>query len=216
MIAPEYVSFVAAQRRTGRLPAVPPAAAAGELAPPLHVDPKAAGEMLRVGLRRAAGLVHPGGQRELLWSEGDNQLVVSIADVQVALGQGQVALTIPVRCDQTGPSRVQVLFVCGSPDQPAGLYAAAQRRPSGPAAIVNTWGDALVAFAWEALLGMVTGLCAATGKDQRGNVMVPVEVLVTAQGLELQPMARHRFVGGGSGLKSPGRAGQVPVTKGPQ
>ena len=63
-----------------------------------------------------------------------------------------------------------------------------------------TWGDSLVAFAWEAVLGMVAGLAAAAGKDTRGNVLVPAEMVASANGLVLQPMARHRFAGG-SGLK---------------
>jgi hypothetical protein len=209
VIAPEYSSFVAAQRRSEQLPAQTLAVAAGELVKPLRVDAKAARDMLRVGLRLAAGLVHPSKHRELLWSEGDNQLAVSLAEVDVALGDGSISVTIPVRCDQTGAAQVQVLFVCGSPQQPAGLYAAAPRRPGGPEAIVTTWGDALVAFAWEAVLGMVTGLSAATGKDQRGNVLVPVEMLVTREAIELQPMARHRFVGGSSGLKTPIKVGKI-------
>jgi hypothetical protein len=100
-----------------------------------------------------------------------------------------------VRCDQTGAASVEVRFACGSPDRPAGLYAAAERRPQGPELIVRAWGDSLVAFAWQCLLELVTGLANAVGKDQRGNLLVPVELVATRRGIEVVPMARHRFSG---------------------
>ena len=31
-------------------------------------------------------------------------------------------------------------------------------------AVAETWGDALVAFAWQCVLGLVTGIAGATGK----------------------------------------------------
>jgi hypothetical protein len=90
---------------------------------------------------------------------------------------------------------VHVTFAVGEPDRPAGLYAATQRRPRGPAIIVDTWGDAIVAFAWKLVLDLVTGLACATGKDTRGNRLVPVELEATSDGLAIVPMARHRFAG---------------------
>ena len=73
-------------------------------------------------------------------------------------------------------------------------------RPSGPELVVDLWGDALVAFAWQCVLGVVTGVAAATGKDARGNLLVPVELIASARGVGIVPMARHRF-SGSSGLK---------------
>jgi hypothetical protein len=72
---------------------------------------------------------------------------------------------------------------------------ATQRRPRGPAIVVDTWGDAIVAFAWKLVLDLVTGLAGATGKDTRGNRLVPVELEATREGLAIVPMARHRFTG---------------------
>jgi hypothetical protein len=111
-----------------------------------------------------------------------------------------------VRCDQTGAAEVQVNFACGSPQRPAGLYAAVQRQPIGPELLVQAWGDALLAFAWQCLLGLASGLANATGKDARGNLLVPVELAATPRGLFVVPMARHRFAGS-SGLK-PARSRQ--------
>jgi hypothetical protein len=206
-IAPEYHRFVAQQQgdaagasRAARLTGL----AAGDLAKPLRVDPKAARELFRVATREASGFVRPGGglsHPEVLWVDGDNELAVQIARASVRLGDGTISVRIPVRCDQCGDATVEVLFVTGTAERPAGLYAAAQRRPRGPEVVVATWGDSLVAFAWESVLGMVAGLTAAVGKDARGNLLVPAEMTVSPAGLVLLPMARHRFAGG-SGLKT--------------
>jgi hypothetical protein len=131
----------------------------------------------------------------VVWVEGENSLAVGIAGVDVKLAEGLIRVLIPVRCDQTGAATVEVLFATGSPDEPAGLYAATPRRPIGPDIVVTSWGDALVAFAWHCVLGLVTGIAAAVGKDARGNLLVPVELAVSARGIQILPMARHRFAG---------------------
>ena len=197
-IAPEFVRFIADERRARRLSAARPTTE-GDIAETVMVGAGQANELLRVAARRAAGFFRPTKRTEVVWVEGESELAVSL-DVRVKLDAGLIVVHIPVRCDQTSNAVVEVAFVCGAPDQPAGLYAAAQRRPRGPELVVATWGDALVAFAWHCLLGMVTGIAGATGKDQRGNVHVPAELTANARGIEIVPMARHRF-SGASGLK---------------
>ena len=139
-----------------------------------------------------------------MWVEGDSELAVGLDGMRLQFDTGLIALAVRVRCDQTGDAEVRVNFACGEPNRPAGLYAAAQRRPQGPELIVATWGDAIVAFAWQCLLELVSGLANATGKDQRGNLLVPVEMVATPRRLEIVPMARHRF-SGSSGLTATGR-----------
>ena len=199
-VAPEYAQFIAAERGANRLAAASHAMAEGQVTKPVVVEAGKGAELLRVAARRAAGLFRPSKHTEVVWVEGDSELAVSLVALDVKFAAGLIRVLIPVRCDQTGAATIEVVFACGSPDQPAGLYAAAPRRPNGPALIVATWGDALVAFAWQCVLGMVTGLAGATGKDQRGNVLVPVELAASARGMEIVPMARHRFAGS-SGLK---------------
>jgi hypothetical protein len=196
VIAPEFARFVSAERRAGRLPALPgKSMAAGELSNPVVVDAKRASEFVRVAARRSAGLFHPTKRREIIWVDGDRELAVSVADLQVKLADGLIKVLIPVLCDQTGATRVEVAFAVGSAKAPSGLFASTFQRPSGPPVIVSAWGDALVAFAWQCLLGLVTGLAGAVGKDSRGNVLVPVELSVSARTIQVVPMARHRFSG---------------------
>lgn len=205
-VAPEFARFVAAERRAQRLPAATRPMAEGEVFKPVFIEAGRSSELIRVAARRAAGFFRPSKRSEVVWVEGENELAVMFAQVNVKLSTGLIRIGIPVRCDQTGPASIELLFAVGSPEQPAGLYAAAARRPNGPDIIVSTWGDALVAFAWHCVLDLVTGIAAATGKDQRGNLLVPVEIAVTGRGIEILPMARHRFAGS-STLKSSTKLG---------
>jgi hypothetical protein len=145
----------------------------------------------------------------VVWVEGENELAISFNEVTTRLTTGLIHVFIPVRCDQTGSVSVEVLFAVGSPQVPTGLYAAASRRPNGPEVVVATWGEALVAFAWQCVLGLITGVASATGKDERGNRLVPVEFLVTGEGIEIVPMARYRFAGS-STLKTSTKLGVQP------
>jgi hypothetical protein len=195
-VAPEFARFVAAQRPGERAVRL---RAEGEIGKSLFLAAEEATRLLPVAARQAAGFFRPSRRTEVIWVEGESELAVSLDKLKIAFAHGLVAVTLSVRCDQTGDAAVRVNFVCGAPERPAGLYAAAQRRPQGPELIVSTWGDALVAFAWQCLLGLVTGLAQATGKDARGNLLVPVEMVATPRGLEIVPMARYRFAGS-SGL----------------
>ena len=201
VIAPEFTRFVGAERRARRVRALPGRPlAAGEPSDRVVVDAKQASELLRVAARRSAGLFHPTKRREIVWVDGDRELAVSFADLQMNLADGLIQVLIPVRCDQIGQATVKVFFAVGSQNQPAGLYASTYRRPNGPALIVDTWGEPLVAFAWQCVLGLATGVAGAIGKDDRGNVLVPVELTASRGAVQIMPMARHRFVGS-SGLR---------------
>lgn len=178
--------------------------AEGQVGKAVFLSSAEAQRLLPVAARRAAGFFRPTKRTEVVWVEGESELAVSLDGLKLQFGNGILVMTLLVRCDQTGAAEVRVFFACGEPERPAGLYAAAQRRPQGPELIVATWGDALVAFAWQCLLGLVSGLANATGKDERGNLLVPVEMVATSRGLEIVPMARHRF-SGSTGLKTPVR-----------
>jgi len=171
----------------------------GEIGPTVMIEAGKVSELVQVAAKRAVGLYRPTKRTEVVWVEGDSELAVNLVDLRVKLADGLIRVLIPVRCDQTGPQMVEVDFAIGSPAEPAGLFAATYRDPFGPELVVATWSGALVAFAWACLLGVMTGIAGATGKDARGNVLVPVEASASAHGLQIVPMARHRFYGA-SGL----------------
>ena len=192
-VAPEYATYVARQR-ADQLLAPSRALDTGQVGDAIRMDPGAAVELMRVAALRAAGLFRPTTRTTIAWVDGANQLAVVVAELGLELTDGQAVVVVPVRCDQVA-GIVRITFALGSPDRPRGLYAATESRPRGPQLVVDTWGDALVAFAWQCLLGLFTGMSAAAGKDTSGSYLVPVEIAANADGLAVVPMARHRFSG---------------------
>jgi len=127
----------------------------------------------------------------LLWRCGASDLLVLPGGVQTRLAQGVVAISIPVRCDQSGDAFVHVSFFVGEPARPAGLVAATEPRPRGPAAVVDVWGERLVAFGWQIVVALVTQIAADSGRDEDGAPLLPAAMSATPQGLTVLPMARH-------------------------
>jgi hypothetical protein len=202
VIAPEYARFVAAARRAGRIEPAAGGLTAGQISQPVRVEAASLSQLLIAAAKRASGFLGPTRRTEIVWIDGDRQLAINLAELKGEVGDGHVRVRIPVRCDQTGRGVVDVVFAVGSKAQPSGVYASTYRRPDGPALVVAVWSEALVAFAWQCLLDVVSGIAAATGKDQGGNLLVPVDLVAMAGALEILPMARHRF-SGASGLTGP-------------
>jgi len=191
-IARQYVRFVRGLRPSGDR-VLDAALSAGGVGEPIFATASDLSKLITTAARRAAGLPPTSQRGEVLWVKGDSQLAVGLTDYEVTTADGLVIIAFPVRSDQTGREGVRVTFACGSEAQPAGLYAATHPRPQGPAVVVEAWGEHLVVFAWQCLLGVVAGLAGAVGRDNDGNVLVPAEIIASADGLAIVPMARHRF-----------------------
>src|SRR5262245_45626842 len=110
IVAPEFARFIVAERRAGRLSAPAPSMAPGDAVQPVFVEAGQASELVRVAARRSVGLFRPTRRTEVVWVEGDRELAVGFAELQVRFARGAIQLTIPVRCDQTGPATVEILF----------------------------------------------------------------------------------------------------------
>lgn len=202
-VPPEFRRHVERLRAEGLLPAEA-VRASGEVGQAIRLDRESAVRLMRVSALRAAGFFRPTRRTTIAWVDGANQLAIQVAELDLVVEEGQVVVLLPVRCDQA-EGTVRVTFALGSPERPRGLYAATERRPRGPEVVVETWGDHLVAFAWQCLLGLYTGMAGASGKDSRGNYLVPVEVTADREGLAVVPMGRHRFSGSSGLLTGSGR-----------
>jgi hypothetical protein len=131
--------------------------------------------------------------REVVWTSGDSELLVRAGKVTVVLDRGLITVNIPVSCDQINAAVVAVPFAVGDPEHPAGMIVATEERPRGPALIVDAWGEALLAFAWNVLLTVTTAVAEASGTDQDGAGLIPAALTATPDGLRVLTMARHTF-----------------------
>lgn len=178
----------------------------GNVGPPLPVSSSDLPALARTALRAASGLpmAPSAGQAPVTgvtWVDGDRELYVAIDQVDVKLAPGAVAVTIPVRCDQTGETSADVSFAVGLPDRPLGLVVATEDRPRGPAAVVDVWGDALIALAWQCLLDVAAGISAASGSDSAGAPLIASALHSDGKTLSITPQARFAFDVSGLGPK---------------
>ena len=158
----------------------------GKLGAALPIDPKSAKALMQAALRPARG-------ENVLWREGDNALLVEVSKVDIRFDEGLAVVFVPVRCDQVRRSVIQVPFALGSSERAAGMVAATESRPRGPAEIVALWGEALTALAWEALLRIAATLASESGRDLDDAGLIPVSLRVSPNGMQIQTMARHGF-----------------------
>jgi hypothetical protein len=188
---PEIVRELTRQQRAGELAAAPTPLPPGTKVPPIRLNADTLPKLLPAAAGRALGTSPASKITEVIWGEGGDELAVLPAKIDIKLAVGLILLMIPVRCDQTGPATVQIAVAVGSPDRSAGLFAAAERRPQGPAAIVDRWADALIAFAWGAIVELANSVAATAGRDDNGDDLVPGEIIVDASSLTVAPFARH-------------------------
>lgn len=157
---------------------------AGETAAEVPLSPAELNRLVRTAARSVA-------PKELLWREGDNELLLFTAQVQATVAPGFVILHLPTFCDQVGAATVRVGFAVGDTERPAGLVAVTETLPRGPAIIVDAWGEALTAFAWQLLLDSVVSVAAEVGADVDGDRLVPAALSASKQGVSILPMAAH-------------------------
>jgi len=169
---------------------------AGATAPELPASGQRLGTLVSVAAREAAATrqADPASLPEaVVWEDGSDALLVDLSTVTVRVGDGTVLVSTAVTCDQLRGrrERVDVTFVVGTPDRPTGLLAATPQTPIGPRVVVERWADALIAFAWQALLDAVGALAAGVGTDRDGTPLVPTVITARPDELLLQPQARH-------------------------
>jgi hypothetical protein len=162
----------------------------GQRLDPIRIDAATLRRLAPAAAGRALG--QPADRvTEVIWSEGGDELSLDPAKLDVKTINGFVAFAIPVRCDQSGQGVVEIALAVGAPDRAAGMFAVAERRPRGPAAVVERWADALVAFAWGTLVELANGVAATAGRDDSGNLLIPGSIVAADGALIVVPYARH-------------------------
>ncbi len=145
-------------------------------------------------LYRTAFTAHATGSpqaEDVVWVDGDDELLVHTSKVRVAFSDGFVVVGIPVFSEQSGEAEVVVSLAVGRQDEPTGLVIAAETIPRGPAAVVERWGDPLVAAAWAALVELSVHVAAAAGVDDQNQPLVPTAIVAHGDGIDVTPQARY-------------------------
>jgi hypothetical protein len=166
---------------------------AGEIAADVTITAKDATALFQRALATAAGTAGDSKAGDVVWVDGDNELLVRPAKSRVILRPGFVLAGIAVFSEQTGDTEVVVSFATGAPKEPLGLIVATETRPRGLAAIVDQWSDPLIAAAWAAILRIATDAAASAGADEQHQPLVPIALAADTSGLTVTPQAPYTF-----------------------
>jgi hypothetical protein len=165
----------------------------GTVGPEIFLKPDEFQRLASVAAPAAAGLPAGLQAETVVWSQAGNELLVILAKVRVRTDEGIVVVVVPVHCDQVPEAEVIVAFAVGEDRRPAGLIAAAEDRPRGPTVVVDLWGEALTAFAWQVLLTTAAGVAGGAGTDTDGAPLIPAGLKASRDGLRILTMSRHPF-----------------------
>ncbi|PCM45837.1 hypothetical protein [Marinobacter sp. ANT_B65] len=130
----------------------------------------------------------------VVWTKGDSELLVHSDKTRISLSSGVVTLSITVECEEHGKLVIPVPIGVGTNQSPIGLVMATFEDLEGPAELVEAWSDAIIAFAWEALLEIARVICGEVGKDKRGLPLVPGSIGASSNRLLLQPVSRFSLM----------------------
>ncbi len=160
----------------------------GEVSATATVEPRALQRLVQTAItpRDGAGA--------FVWTDADDEVIVHSGKTRVATTDGVVAVALTLECVETdGPAEVVVPFGCGSSHNLAGMIVATETRPRGPAILVDRWGDAIIATAWQALLDVADGVASGAGTDIDGQPLRAGAMVAGVNGLTITPQAPHDF-----------------------
>ena len=131
---------------------------------------------------------------EVVWTLGENELLVHTNRIKLSLSSGLVIITNSFQCAEVdGMTHIPVPLGVGTKKAPAGLVMSSFTDLEGPNVITDIWTDAITAFAWECLVELCRTITAGVGKDSQGRALIPGAIAATTGQLLIQPMARHRL-----------------------
>lgn len=169
---------------------VPP----GEVTPAIDI----ATDDLQDLVLAAVGVDDKRKRHQVIWEQAGSELLVHFKRSRVAVLDGLVLVGLTVETIETERTEVTVPFAVGRPDRLAGMVVTTEPVPRGPEVIVDRWGEAIIAAAWQILLDVVATLCARTGVDTRGTPLLPGAIVASEGSLRVIPQARHLHEATGS------------------
>jgi hypothetical protein len=145
--------------------------------------------LFRLALAKACGSTDKGA-KSVLWRDGDDEVVLEVSGARIATTDRLIVTSIPVFTDQSGAAEVVVPFVTSAADDAEGLIAATEVHPRGPAAIIDIFGEALVAVAWSALVETAAAWAHAAGEQAIGVGLAPAGLSATRSALRVRAQVR--------------------------
>lgn len=161
-------------------PPLPP----GEIGQPASLGADVLQELVGVALGAAE-------EPRVVWQAAGSELLVHLDASRAVTREGLVLVNLVVETEQTGRADVVVPFAVGSTERPAGMVVLSEPKPRGPAVLVDRWGEAIVAAAWQMLLDIAEAAARASGRDVAGRPLRAGALLAQEDGIRVVPQAEH-------------------------
>ena len=175
-----------------RLPTWASTVAPGTLAPqPITVDQPTLQAAIVSALATPYAPVGAAPPAQVVWFDHDGDVLVHIGATEVSLFDGLVLVALTLETDETGLGQLSVPLTVGTPAQPVGLVVGTELSPRGPSLLVDRWGEAATAAAWNALLDVAGHLAEQGGADSNGVPFIPASMTATPQQFAVTPQARQ-------------------------
>ncbi len=170
----------------------------GEISAPIHIDKQSLTRLFRLALQPAKQLSstnkNPKPNNDpVIWQLDEAQVFFYPDKTKVEIADGLILVGIVLESVQTGQATLTVAFATGRNGQLSGTVMTTEEHPRGPELLVNIWGDAVIAAAYDAVLQVTNGIAAEVGNDLQGQVLRAGAIVTTKKGLGVIPQAYHSF-----------------------
>jgi len=143
---------------------------------------------------RFRDVMSPSGEASaVIWQLADSEVLFYPRETQIKITAGLVLVGLSLESDESGQSVVTVPFAVGSDDNLAGMLAVTEEQPRGPDMLVELWGEAIIATAWNALLEIVQDIASEAGRDENGDLLRAGALVARQDKLIVIPQAMHEF-----------------------
>jgi hypothetical protein len=160
---------------------------AGEVADPVPIEEGNLERLVR------AALIRKKGAERILWRNRGGEVLVHLDRTRLRVMDGFLLVALTLETAETGPQELTVPFALGTEKRLSGMLAVSERRPRGHLALVETWGEGVIATAWRAVLEVADVVSALLGSDERGRPLRAGALVAQPGVLAVVPQAMHLY-----------------------
>ena len=159
----------------------------GQINPPVTLRDRDISRLIR------AAVMPESGARTVLWRKAGAEVFFHPRQTCVEIRQGLIVVGICLESCETKSAILTVPFAVGTEQRLASTIMVTEQRPRGPELLVELWGEAVIAVAYEAVLQVISGIATASGSDELGQQLKPGAIIAGDDELTVVPQAFHGF-----------------------
>ena len=161
----------------------------GEVLDPIEVGNDDFQELIHT----AIGVTDKRRRNQVIWEQAGSELLVHLGKTRVQVVEGLILVGLTVESNESGQVEVTIPFAVGRSGRLAGMVVTTEPKPRGPTIVIDRWGEALIAAAWQAVLDVIATLSARAGVDEEGSPLLPGAIMAEDNMLRVVAQAPQIF-----------------------